>query len=478
VIRTVWRRSVRFLGSAGFATVLLAFVGLWSLATTFIPQGEPSNALVAAWASAHPFIDSVVRAVGLHQAFTSPVFAVSVFALSVSTALCAWRRTKVAMHRGRALANAGRADEQSVAARHDFEISCDPVLSASEVLPIASETLRDLGVRTKRRGDMLAAVSPAWSVLGSPIFHWALLALIVVVLASSLQRSEGKIGVAVGQTKPDAPESYGSLRTGPLHNWDNVHRSIRVDAFDLQFRTGGIDRGPTPTVSVLDGTGQVIKTQRVYPNHQLKTGSLAIYPSTYGLSAAVSFVNTSGVETGRFVELMDFSETAAGGTVPAQSIGISNSAGSVELVAAVTVPLERVDGQVDQSLPKDPTARVVVTSLDGTPLVDRVVSPGEDVALPIGGSLRVDNIGYYARLQVVDDWSTIPLYVCLVAATLGLTIAFVAHQQIILATVIEGPDGLKLAATARLWRNTLSTRSTLESKLTEALGDVAKGSTT
>lgn len=474
MIARVWRRSVRFLGSAGFATVLLAFVGLWSFAATFIPQGEPSNPAVAVWASAHPFIEPVVRAIGLHQAFTSVVFAVSVLLLSVSTALCAWRRTRVAAHRGRALAEAARADERSVSGSHDFEIFCDPVLSESEVLPLASETLKDLGIKTRRRGDVLSAVSPAWSVWGSPIFHWALLALIVVVLASNLQRSEGKIGVAVGQTKPDAPESYGSLHTGPLHSWRNVHRSIRVDAFDLQFRTGGIDRGPTPTVSVLDEAGRVIKTQRVYPNHQLKTGSLAIYPSTYGLSAAVSFVNTSGVETGRFVELMDFSETAGEGTVPAQSIGISNSAGNVELVASVAVPLERTDGQLDKWLPEDSKARVVVTSLDGQPLVDRVVSPGEDVALPIGGSLRVDNLGYYARLQVVDDWSTIPLYVCLVAATIGLTIAFVVSQQIVLATVIEGPDGMKLAATARLWRNTLSTRSTIESKLTQALCDVTE----
>ena len=106
------------------------------------------------------------------------------------------------------------------------------------------------------------------------------------------------MGVAVGQTKPDAPASYGTVHTGPLHDWRSVHRSIRVDAFDLEFKTGGIDRGPTPTVSVLDGTGQVVKTQRVYPNRPLKTGSLTIYPSTYGLAAAVSIVNTSGVETG------------------------------------------------------------------------------------------------------------------------------------------------------------------------------------
>ena len=75
------------------------------------------------------------------------------------------------------------------------------------------------------------------------------------------------------------------------------------------------------------------------------------------------------------------------------------------------------------------------------------------MALPVGDSLRVDSVGYYARLQVVDDWSTIPLYACLVVATIGLTITAVARQQIVLATVIDGPEGPRLAVTLRLWRN-------------------------
>ena len=109
-------------------------------------------------------------------------------------------------------------------------------------------------------------------------------------------------------------------------------------------------------------------------------------------------------------------------------------------------------------------------------VVDRVVSPGEGVALPIGDSLRVDSIGYYARLQIVDDWSTIPLYACLFVATLGLTITVVARQQIVLATVVEGPDGAKLVARMRLWRNAPSSRETMERELTRALSQDEKES--
>ena len=476
MIRGAWRRTVRFLSSARVATRLLALVGVWSVAAAIIPQGGASDPKVAAWASQYPLIEPVVRTIGLHQAFTSPVFVGCILALTVSTALCAWKRTRVAAHKARTLGEAARCDERSLAENHDLEIACGPALEASEVLSKASETLADLGIKTKRRGAMLHSVSSGWSVWGSPIFHWALLALIVVIFAGNLQRSEGLMGVAVGQTKADAPDSYGKFDSGPLYRSSDVRRSIRVDAFEPQYRVGGIDRGPTPTVSVVDGEGRVIKTQRVYPNNQLKTGSLAIYPNAYGLSVAVSLVNTSGAEVGRSVRFVDFSDTAENGTTSAGYLTVSDRAGNPELYVSVTVPLESHNGHFDQVLPDHPKARVLVTAPDGSPLVDSLVSPSESVALPTGESLRVDSIGYYARLQLVDDWSTIPLYACLFVGTLGLTITVVARQQIVLVTVIEGPEGRTLAATVRLWRNASTSREKAESELARALGRGGKES--
>jgi cytochrome c biogenesis protein ResB len=470
------RVVVRFLSSSGLAVWLLAFVGLWSATATAIPQGGPSDPLVAAWALKYPLVEPLARVVGLHQAFTAPAFAVCILVLTVSTALCAWQRTRAAMHRGRALGQAALADQEAVIESHDLEILCNPALSGPDILSIASETLGELDIRMKRRGDVLSAASPSWAVVGSPLFHWALFALIVVIFTSNLQRSEGLMGVAVGQAKPDAPASYGTLRTGPLHDWGGVRRSIRVDAFDLRYQTGGTERGPTPTVSVLDGEGLVLKTQRVYPNMMLKTGSLAIYPSAYGLAATISIADRTGVETGRSVQLVDFSDTAQDGTVSSGSLAVSDSAGNAELIVSTTVPLERVGAQAEKSLPEKPTARIVVTSPAGESLVDRIVGPGEEVALPTGDSLRVESIAYYARLQVVDDWSTFPLYACLAAATIGLTISFVARQQIVLATVIDGPEGAKLAMRVRLWRNESSSRSAIERELARALSQVGKGS--
>jgi hypothetical protein len=479
VIRRAWRGAVRFLGSAGLAAALLLFLGIWSMLATLIPQGEASDPAITAWASSHPIIESIVRVVGLHQAFTGFVFMVCILALVVSTALCAWRRTRLAIGRSRILRKAAAADEQSVVEGHDLEIACDHALSGPAVLSIASETLERLGIRTKRRGDLLTNVSASWSVWGSPAFHWALVALIMAILVGGLQRSEGLMGVAVGQTKADTPESYGVLHTGPLHDWRLVHRSIRVDSFDPDFKTGGIDRGPTPIVSVLDGAGRIMKTQRLYPNMPLQTGSLTIHASDYGLAATLSMVNTSGVETGRAYALVDFSEEATGGTVPVGFLVVNSDAGAPEMKIFVTVPLDGTPGQFYQGPPKGSRVRVVATSLGGKLLLDRVVGPGEDVALPVGGgSLHLIDLGWYARLSVVDDMSIPLLYAALVLALIGLTMTVVARQQIVLATVTEGPEGVSLIGSVRLWHNVPTSRSEIQGELAKALGEAGKGSTT
>ena len=368
------------------------------------------------------------------------------------------------------LREAADADAQSLIDRHDFEITAGPALSRSEVLSATSGTLEHLGVKTKHTGDVLAAVSSPWSVWGSPVFHWALLALAIAVLVGALSRSEGLMGLAVGQAKPDVPESYGVLHAGPLRNWDGTQRSIRVDAFDPEFSTGKIERGPTPTVSVLDGDGRVIETQPVYPNSPLQAGSLTVHPNEYGLSATLVRTDTSGAVTGRSVQLVDFVEAAVeGGTRPVGYVQLSDDAGNPQLKAFVTVPLDRKGDYLLKRVPENPRARVIVKSLDDKTVSDSTVSPGEAIPLPIGGALVVEDIGWYARLNVVHDQSIPLLYVAGLMALVGLTLTLVARQQSIMMTVVDGPEGPKLIAAVRIWRNGSTSRAEIEGELTKAL---------
>jgi cytochrome c biogenesis protein ResB len=404
---------------------------------SLVPQGAASEPEVAAWAAARPIVGAVALALGLHDAFAAPLFVVCVVALAVSTALCAWQRTRIAFNKGRILSSAGLVDRPALLAEHDVEIACEPTLTESEMLSIASETLGRLGVRTRRRDGLIAAVSPVWSLWGSPVFHWALLAIIVTLVLGNLFRSSGQMGLAVGQEKADAPGSYGIISAGPLRGWMGVQRTIRVDAFDPTYATGGVNRGPTPTVSVLDARGRVIKSQRVYPNMTLKTGSLTIYPADYGLAASVSYADENGAEGGRSVQLIDFSAQAEGGTVPAGALTIRDDVGGTALKLLISVPLDKAEGGLAARLPRQLKARVVATSPEGQPLLDRVLTPGEELGLPGGATLRLLDVGYYARLQLVDDPSIPVLYAMLTVAMIGLGVAALARQQIVMATIMD-----------------------------------------
>lgn len=473
----VWRRVAAFLESAVFATVLLVILGVWSAVASIVPQGAPSTQAVAEWALSHAAVEPVVRAIGLHQAFSVPFFIALVVALGVSTALCALRRTRAAAHRSRILRDAARIDATALAQGHDFEVACATTLNASAALSVAADTMGRLGVRTERHDGVLTSVSAWWAVWGSPIFHWALVWLLLTLLVGNMLRSEGLMGVIVGQTKPDAPKSYGVLHAGPLRDWGSVHRSIRVDRLELDYTTGGVDRGPTPTVALLDASGAVIKTQRVYPNMTLKSGPLTIYPSSYGLAVLVSEVDTAGIVVGSGYQLADFSAEDTSATVAVGSVSVLDAAGVSVYNATLTVPLDHLDGTWLRAVPAIPAARVLVTSPEGATVLDKVVRVGETLAVPGSLSLRLDGVTYYARLQIVDDWTVSLLYAGLVTALVGLSIATLARQQIVVMTVLEGPDGAMLVAKVRLWRNSSSSRSEIERELRQALCEPEKEST-
>lgn len=460
------QKALRVLASARLATVLLAFLGVWAVLASFVPQGDSSA--VTDWALAHASLEPVVRFLGLHHAFTAPLFVACIAVLAVSTAVCAWQRTKVAIKRASLLRQAAVQDPQGTPDR-DLEFTCGRTLDSASILDVASRTLDVLGIRVRRHDCRVAAVSAPWSAWGSPVFHWALLALILIMPLGTLVRSSGQIGLAVGQSAADRPASYGVLSAGLLRDWDSVERTIRLDAFEVSYKSGGVNRGATPTVSILNAQGEVVKSQRVYPNRTLKLGALTIYPLDYGLSATVSVVETGGAGERNSTQLLDFSGKAEGGTAPIAPLVIADATGAEQLSVYVSVPLDRVEGGYLGRLPEVPRARILAVSPAGETLFDQTLPQGEALVLPNGSSIRLVDVGYYSRLQLVDDPSIPFLYAAAVISILGLGVATLTRQMIVLAWVEDTPDGSRLAMRLRLWRNVTTSRDEIEAELRRAL---------
>jgi hypothetical protein len=476
MIRAAWRRAVRFLGSAGLVLGLLVFAGLWSAVASMIPQTDASNQQAAAWGAAHPVLEPLIRVLGLQHAFTAPIFIACVSLLTLCTALCAWRRTKVAFGRSRALWAAARLDETSLMAAHDLVVDCGPALDAQHAAPVVEAVLADLGFRPRSDGRLVRAVSPVWSVWGSPVFHWALVAFAVVVLMSSLQASAGLMGIATRETKQDVPASYGVLTAGPLHDWSAVHRSFRVDAFESDLRIGDLDYGHAPVVSVLDANGRVVKSQIVYPNMPLQIGSLTIHAPAFGLAVTLAMDDATGGEVSRGIQIVDFSASPPDGTTSAGHLTVTDQSGKPEYLVYVTVPLDRVGAGYSETMPVSPSARVTVTTAAGKPVLEQVLSPGGIVQLPVGGSLMVVSVGWYSRLSIVDDGTVPYMYAVLFVALIGLAAAVFAPQRYVVVAVVGESEGTKLLLSARFWRNASVTRESVVAALTAALGRSTKGS--
>ena len=477
MIAKALRSLVRLISSPRLAIALIALVGVWSMLATIVPQGHLDDPEVAAWIAGSGALGAVTSAVGLHEAFGAPAFTVLSALLMLSTAVCSWGRTKVAIRRSRALKRASAAETASVAAAPDLMIGVAPAAADADVLDLVGPALEPLGIKTVRDGDVVRAVSPWWSVWGSPLFHWALVLLALAAFAGVLFRSEGNMVIPIGESKPDVPESYLVVDAGRLHSWDRVERSIRVDDFDPAMKKGDLDLGAVPTVSVLDAEGEVIATEDVYPNNKLHAGSLSINAPTCGLTANVVLSTASGGALPPVTQLVAFSQEASGGTVPLQPLVASNAAGQVLLRMNTTIPLDRrEDGTYGEWIPREPAAHILLEDGSGAMLFDGVVREGESAPLNGGGTVQVLDIGWYTHLALVDDPSIPVVYVSMILALLGLTISLASRQQLFAATVVDTGDGDRtLAVMMRLWRNSSTDRAEVERVLTEALSKREEG---
>jgi cytochrome c biogenesis protein ResB len=447
----------------------LTLLGIWGVLATLVPQGPPSSHAVVEWAERYGGVAPLVKVVGLHRAFGAPIFLVGIGLLALSAVVCAWDRTRVAVGRVRAARRSAQATPEELLDNPDFSVRCATGADAGEVLSDAAEVLAVHGIKTHRSQDMIRSVSSPVAFWGSPVFHWSLVALIAIAALAPVVRAEGLMGLAVGETKPDGPQSYGSVVAGRWHRWDDTPRSYRLDDFEPRFKANGMDVGPVPTVSVLDAEGRVIKTQPVYPNHKLRIGSTAVTAPAFGFAVTVSLRDQAGAEAGRAIHLVDFSQEASEGTLPYGTVPILDQAGNTAATVHVTVPLIRQGDEFVEWLPREATARVVATMADGSLLADEVVEEGGEVRLGDGAALRVESIGWYSRLSIVDDWTIPVIYACMILAATSLAVTAFMRQQLVLATAAETPDGIVLAVRLKLSRNVPTSRHEVESALKQAL---------
>lgn len=384
------------------------------LATT-IPQISLDAAAAKEWAAAHPVLERMVGPLGLHAAYTQPLFVALMLVLAASTAMCAWERSASALRTLRTRGTVTEAQLNAVRRAEPLEILPAEESTPEVSLDRASTALRRMGLRVNRGPRLIEATSGVWGLMGSPVFHWALVALIILIPLGRLTRSEGLMGVVAGTSRVDAAETYGQVDEGPLHgSFTGLGIGVEPDIL-MNLREDGVDRGPAPVVT-LSQDGRPVASGQVYPNHPLRYRSVTVHMSEIGVGAEYSLVTSEGVAlTGQ--ALIDPEPAAPGGYSTFRS-SYSNADGETVLELAVSVPA------TSAAQPDERRKTLVVEAVGPAgDAVTRTVASGDMVDVGGGLALRIGAVDYYARLSVVDDWSVSSMYALLVLAVLAVSVS-------------------------------------------------------
>lgn len=425
------RRLIALLSSRRLAaSVLLAFV-VFIVITTAVPRVPRASVdEVMTWKRNHPVLASVTTPLGLHTAYSSPLFYALVLLLAASTTACSWERTRAArMVSAKARDRGWIANRLSKAPTHVVAVpGGDPVQIIEGLrtrLPGMRLTLTDDGLG-------LTATRSVWAFWGSAFFHWSLVALICIAAAGYLLSWRGSIAAIVGTVRPLDYASTPKLSEGLLAAArDLPKRELEVESIDLDHVADGIAVGHAPLAIFREG-GKTIERAYVYPNQPFHRGGLYLHRDDWGVGALVAFETTSGAEVGRTQLLFAFGTADNRGRITF-SPQLPEAVGADRV--SVTLPLDRgVKGSWIEDLPKDPLVELVLSTSSET--TRSAMRSGDTLLLPGAGvRLRVVTIDRYARFTVVYDPTLGLVYVALVLVALSAAVALLIYPQVVFASV-------------------------------------------
>ncbi|MEP7060267.1 MAG: cytochrome c biogenesis protein ResB [Actinomycetota bacterium] len=270
----VWRslRSMRT------ALILLLLLALASVAGSLVPQEMNSPDRVAQITLNHPVLAQFLRRAGLFNVFGSWWFTWVTALLFISLFACLIPRSRAAIK---------SALQKPIQAR---EIDSFPlyrqVRVASPPSAVLASTRRLLSrrlFRTSAGQTQLAAEKGLARELGSLVFHWAFVILLLGVVVGKGTGYVGHATIIEGQTWVDARPNYnGQIRTGRFFAGNFSGIGIRLQNFTDTYRSSGIPMDFLSKVQLLDPQGRVVDSADIRVNHPAHFDGLDIFQYGFG----------------------------------------------------------------------------------------------------------------------------------------------------------------------------------------------------
>lgn len=275
-VALIWR-TLRSMRTALILLMLLAFA---SVAGSLIPQWPNSPARVLDYRARHGLVGTFFDRAGLFDVFGSWWFVLITALLFASLVACLVPRTRAAW---RAVRQPPIQAREIDAFRHYTEVAV-PVTPEAAVAS-SVRVLRRRAFRVARDPDRpaVAAEKGAARELGSLMFHWAFILLLVGVIYGKGTGYTGYAVVVEGSTWVDAQANYnGQIRAGRFFNGDFTGTGVHLRGFDVAYGPTGVATDFVSHVDLLDADGDLIRQEDIRVNHPAHVEGLNIFQNGFG----------------------------------------------------------------------------------------------------------------------------------------------------------------------------------------------------
>lgn len=263
---------------------------------------------------------------------------------------------------------------------------------------------------------------------GSPLFHTGLLCVILAGAFRALFGVDAMVDLYEGETLPPTVEAWGPQWPGPLGKPFRMDAPLVLTAVERSRYGSGELKGLRVKLAIQGPGGDQIHDLGV--NEELRTSRGRLYTdASHGPAVLLEWASPSVPAMGTAV-LLERKEPRAFGAY---------AQGPRNLRARLRV--------ADPSGSARPTQVEIRILEGGSVLVEGVLKPGESLALPGGGWLRLHDLRYWARLHGNHDPALGPAYLGFSLALLGaaLTYGVVKVDELVSITVEDGVEHVLLA---------------------------------
>jgi cytochrome c biogenesis protein len=141
----------------------------------------------------------------------------------------------------------------------------------------------------------LAAEKGALREVGSLLFHWAFLLIVLGVIYGKGTGFTGRAVVVEGKTWIDAEANYdGELRTGRFFDGDFTGVGLHLDSFEDTYRASGQPKDFVSHVQLLDPQGNVVKQADIRVNDPASIDGIEFFQYGFGWAPVVQVRGKDG----------------------------------------------------------------------------------------------------------------------------------------------------------------------------------------